>query len=512
VTPDQLAHTLQLYLAEASNGAVVEEGEVLFGLSAAQYSISCERERCLLHLWSDERNIVRHVVDAIEDAKHGSLILTVKRFGQPRPNKLEICRDRDRRTPSAKNTTRSQYARLLERLIRRQSPDWKLDRLSTTMDLERSFSPVYARGLLRKGQSSFAVFGVNHQETQASVDAALTFALLWLDYCREREAGSSLVEGLRVYVPHGRATTLQIRMAHLNHARAKFQLFELDARDETLNEIDTADHGNIETRLLQSPNVAQTRERFAEAIDKVLAAIPNAEVAVPGPAEIVFRLHGLEFAKVRAVNVPGSFQVQHEFVFGSAGYQSHLTEETQADFDRFTSLLKDIRNVDGDRRDPLWRMYPERWLESLVFADVAAVDSRLNATHVYSQVPAFTASDRAMIDILTCTHDGRLAVIELKADEDINLPLQGLDYWARVRWHHARGEFQPHGYFSGVVLSPRPPLLILVAPSMRVHPSTDIILSYFSQDIEWSVVGLDERWREGVKVVFRKRSGKVVVV
>ena len=117
-----------------------------------------------------------------------------------------------------------------------------------------------------------------------------------------------------------------------------------------------------------------------------------------------------------------------------------------------------------------------------------------------------------MIDILTCTHDRRLAVIELKADEDINLPLQGLDYWARVRWHHARGEFQPHGYFSGVVLSPRPPLLILVAPSMRVHPSTDIILSYFSQDIEWSVVGLDERWRDGVKVVFRKRSGKVVVV
>jgi len=153
--------------------------------------------------------------------------------------------------------------------------------------------------------------------------------------------------------------------------------------------------------------------------------------------------------------------------------------------------------VEGDRRDPLWRMYPERWLESLVFKDVAAIDPRLNAAHIYSQVPAFSASDRAMIDILTCTHDGRLAVLELKADEDINLPLQGLDYWARVRWHHARGEFQPHGYFTGVVLSPRPPLLILVAPSMRVHPSTDIILSYFSPQIEWSVVGLDERLARG---------------
>jgi hypothetical protein len=206
------------------------------------------------------------------------------------------------------------------------------------------------------------------------------------------------------------------------------------------------------------------------------------------------------------VNVPGSFQVQEEFVFGAAGYQSHLTAENQADFERFTTLLKDIRTVEGDRRDPLWRMYPERWLESLIFRDVTAIDSRLNSAHVYSQVPAFTAADRAMIDILSCTHDGRLAVLELKADEDINLPLQGLDYWARVRWHHARGEFQPHGYFPGVQLSPKPPLLILVAPSMRVHPSTDIILSYFSPEIEWSMLGLDERWREGVRVVFRKRK------
>jgi hypothetical protein len=295
MTPDLLARSLQEFLAEARNGFVLEDGQILFDLSNAQYSISCERDRCLLHLWSDERNVVRQVVSAEAVTRNGSMQLEVKRFGQPRPNKLEICRDRDRRSPTARNTARSQYARLLERVIRRQSPDWKLDKdkLSTTMDLERSFSPVYARGLLRKGQSSFAVFGVNHQETQASVDAALTFALLWLDACREREAGTSLVEGARIYVPQDKATTLQIRIAHLNHAKAKFQVFELDERDESLNEIDTADHGNIETRLLQSPNAAQTRERFATAIGKITAAVPDAEVAVLGPAEVGFRLHGL---------------------------------------------------------------------------------------------------------------------------------------------------------------------------------------------------------------------------
>jgi hypothetical protein len=31
-----------------------------------------------------------------------------------------------------------------------------------------------------------------------------------------------------------------------------------------------------------------------------------------------------------------------------------------------------------------------------------------------------------MIDVLTVTRGGRLAVLELKADEDIHVPLQGL--------------------------------------------------------------------------------------
>ena len=31
-------------------------------------------------------------------------------------------------------------------------------------------------------------------------------------------------------------------------------------------------------------------------------------------------------------------------------------------------------------------------------------------------------------------------------------------------------------------------------------------MRYFSPEIEWEFVGIDERWREGVKVVFRKRS------
>ena len=508
MTPDLLARSLQEFLAASCSALVVEDGQVLFDLESAQYSISSEKDRCLFHLWSQERNLVRHVLDA--ELEKGILTLTVRRFGQARPIKMEICRDRDRRPPTVQKAARSRYARLLERALRRDMPGWALDkaRLSTSMNLERSFSPVYARGLVRKGRSTFAVMGVNQQETQASVDAALTFGLLWLDACREREAGRCLVEGLRLYVPPKTSATVQIRLAHLNHAAAKFQLFEFDERDESSTQIDLSDHGNIQTRLVRLPDEAQVRSRFSATVSKVLVLAPQAEIAVISPTELSFRLHGLELARVRLANAPGTFQVAEEVIFGPPGYETRLNEETTPAFSEFIRTVVEARSTPGDHRDPLWRMYPERWLESLVFKNVSAVDSSLDPAHVYSQVPAFSASDRAMIDVLTCTRDARLAVLELKADEDIHLPLQGLDYWARVLWHHSRGEFQQYGYFPGLQLSPRPPLLFLVAPSLRVHPATDMVLRYFSPAIEWTLVGVDERWRDGVKVIYRKSAAR----
>jgi hypothetical protein len=44
-------------------------------------------------------------------------------------------------------------------------------------------------------------------------------------------------------------------------------------------------------------------------------------------------------------------------------------------------------------------------------------------------------------------------------------------------------------------------LLFPVAPALHVHPATDTLLRYFAPEI-------DERWREGVIVVFRKRPDR----
>jgi hypothetical protein len=529
VNAEVLTRTLQDFLAEASGAVVLEDGAVAFDLERAKYSISGEYNKCLLHLWSAERNTVRRVLDA--EVKNGTLRLAVQRLGQARPTKMEICRERDRRSPSAKKAARVSYEQKLRRALERHFPGFAIARLTSGVDLEKSFGPIYARGLVQRGQSAFAVLGVNASETQASVDAALTFGILWLDVCRNshvsqqrRDVGhpsSSFVEGLHLFLPPRSSALVRERMANLNQAAAKWRLFEFDERHDAVVEVDCSDRGNVATRLVHATNEAAALERFAEPVEKVRKILPNCEVAVLSAAEIAFRWHGLEFARARwglelphfsqnrgEVGHPCGYWTNQEIVFGVGPEERVLEDRNWALFVELLTAVRDTRHPYGPRQHPLFRMHPERWLESLIAADVSVVDERLEAEELYSQVPAFSASDRAMIDVLTTTHEGRLAVVELKADEDIHLPLQGLDYWARVEWHRARGEFPRFGYFAGWELSAETPLLFLVAPALHVHPATDTLLRYIAPEIEWEFVGIDEHWREGVKVVFRKRGVK----
>jgi hypothetical protein len=503
VSPQVLTRTVQDFLSEAAGAVVLENGAVAFDLAQAKYSISGEYNRCLLHLWSAERNAVRRVLDA--EIKNGTLRLAVQRLGQARPSKLEICRERDHRTPTARRAARAAYEQKLRRTLERNFSDFKITKLTGGVDLEKSFGPVYTRGVIRQGRSAFAVLGVNAQETQASIDAALTFGILWLDVCRRAPAANVLVEGLKLFVPNGSSALVRERMANLNRDAAKWSLFELDERHDALVEIDCSDRGNVATRLVHATNELAARERFKDSITQVHDILPNCEVAVLSAAEIAFRWRGLEFARARLGGIPGSFLSTEEIVFGVGAEERVLEVPNHDEFTRLAHCLRDTRHPYGPRHHPLWRLRPERWLESLVVGDVSVVDDRLESACRYSQVPAFSAADRAMIDVLSTTQTGRLAVVELKADEDIHLPLQGLDYWARVEWHHARGEFPRFGYFEGRELSSEKPLLFLVAPALHIHPSTDTLLRYLSPEIEWEFVGIDERWREGVKVVFRKR-------
>jgi hypothetical protein len=123
-----------------------------------------------------------------------------------------------------------------------------------------------------------------------------------------------------------------------------------------------------------------------------------------------------------------------------------------------------------------------------------------------------------MLDLLTLDRNGRLAVIELKADEDLHLPMQALDYWIRVRTLNADRQpasgggrelsaFERQGYFAGAEVAATPPRLLLAAPALRIHPANEPVLRYLSTQIEWELIALNEHWRQELKVVFRKHSG-----
>ena len=110
---EQLTRELEEYLAGSTDAVVLEDGAVMFDLREARYSLSEQHGKCLLHLWSPERNVVRRVLE-VERAKD-ALRISVLRFGQARPVKLEICRNRDRRPPAAKKMARIEALRKLKR-------------------------------------------------------------------------------------------------------------------------------------------------------------------------------------------------------------------------------------------------------------------------------------------------------------------------------------------------------------------------------------------------------------
>jgi hypothetical protein len=501
VSAEILGKLLECFLADEPHAVAIENGELLFDFSTARYSVTGEG-KCVLHIWSEERNAVRRVIDA--ELKPRLLRLSVLRFGQSQPTILEIYADRDQRSATVLRAIRARYKQVFERILQRESPGYKLEAVSNRADLEHSCSPVYTRGVLRQGQSAFAVLGVSAEETQPSIDAALTFGILWMHRQREQLASRAHVAGLKLFAPSGRSEMLRQRMAHLDRDAAKWQLYELDERAETCVPLDCEDSGNIVTRLMRAVDADAVRTRFAVSIARIRQIAPDAEACIESPTEIIFRLHGLETSRARLVPVAGSFRNAETISFGLWPAEYTLDNSNETVFRDLVKHLSEHRNPNGDRSDPLFRVCPERWLESLITCNVRAIDERLDPRFVYSQVPAFASTDRAMIDVLTCTVDGRLAILELKADEDIHLPLQGLDHWARVLWHQRNGGFLRNGYFAGRELSDVPPLLYLVAPALRTHPATDTLLRYISPQIEWTVVQVDERWRAGVRVVNRK--------
>jgi hypothetical protein len=212
------------------------------------------------------------------------------------------------------------------------------------------------------------------------------------------------------------------------------------------------------------------------------------------------RIAGLEVARIEGQLAPRVY-------FGLEGSVQRLNESSHSDFIDFLSAVRRIRRAGSlDPQHEFYRLQSERWLESLLSQDITRIDPALSPMHVYPQVPAFSGTDRGIIDLLTTTRRGRLAVVELKVHEEINLPLQGLDYWFRVNWLQKRNQFQQFGYFQDCELSAESPLLYLVSPAFRFHSTTEKLLRYFDRNIEVILIGINDSWRKDIKVLFRHQA------
>src|SRR3569833_2656403 len=142
----------------------------------------------------------------------------------------------------------------------------------------------------------------------------------------------------------------------------------------------------------------------------------------------------------------------------------------------------------------------------------------LQSDLVYSQVPTLSSGDRGLLDLLAGDRFGRLCVFELKADEDLHLPMQARDYWIRVRSLNADRQhtpmsdrplcaFEREGYFSGIEVSNKPPRLLLVAPALRINPANLPVLRYFSPEVEWELISVSEHWRNELKIFWGGGGG-----
>jgi hypothetical protein len=338
-----LANTLEEFLSESNSAVVMEDGAVIFDLSRAKYSLSGEGE-CLLHFWSDERNVVRRVLDADQrrdasrDGAENGAAAAVAVGDLPRMRSTDA---------SAKRICRAAYVRVLERMLHKSFPDFTVAQLSASIDLEQSFGPIYARGLLCRGQSAFAVLGVNRRELQGSVDAALTSGILWLDVCRTAHAGRMVVEGLKLFIPAGCSALVRERMAHLNRTAAKWELFEVDERAEELKQIEIGDRGNVSTRQVHCSDDLDIQARFVGPIALVHGTMPEAEIAVLSPVEIAFRCHGLEFARAKLTAAPGEFNSVPELVLGSGSAQRVLDDSNFHQFETLVRSIGEVRHADG---------------------------------------------------------------------------------------------------------------------------------------------------------------------
>jgi len=488
---EELRSSLQDFLVGASI-EIRENGSHITAVSPLSWEVRGEGGKPLLHLWAENCNVTRRVL-AIADHSDTRMALSVERFGRIKPERMEIVRIEFVR--SAKQLSREEFCEQLRRILAEQFPDETVERLTIAADLEHSLSRLYVRGISRRGSHSCAFLAVPPGQLPDAIESSLTFGPLWLQRARQTAASGTL-SALRLILPKGKSAILTHRLAAID-PRVSIQIFELDGLSETLEKVDPCASGNIATWLVPRRESQLLLDRAAAALAPVVALAPSEITAHPSTPdhEVVLRFRGLSFARWSDGQV----------FFDAGGAWEELRKHNEVELKQLLLNLQTFRNpLASQTRHPLYRAHSERWLQSVVQQDITRVDVSLLPELVYDQVFAQAAAQHGILDLLGITRAGRLAILEFKTTEDLDLPLQAADYWSRIRRHQEAGDLARCGYFPGVQLQPAAPLVYLIAPALRFHPSTDVLLEFLRPEMEVVRIGLAESWRRAIRVMLRQ--------
>lgn len=484
-----LRSVVERFVAAAADPAVLDPGEEPLRLAPNQWTLSEWSGRLVLEAWDGNRNLVRKITaikTGINAERRGQLSLLTERF----PKLQGELRIADLAAPSgqdlSRRSSRIAFRDRFRLMLAREFPEWRVDEVSSEPNLEESLSPAFVRAFLRWGSAGIAVMAA--PPDCADCASAVTFGLIWLDHVRRREKRLT-VDRLLLYTPAGRDAEVAYRAGLINPTRVSCRLYVYDERDRAA-EVDFADAGNVESTLPPcrrpaAPNAAPFEMPGLDGVERVEQSDGSCS----------FRVRGLEFAR-----------------WTPAGLKCGVGRKRAATVETAISLARELARVRSDapenRGAPLYTECPEGWLESQVRADPQSIDASLLPAPLYGQAPVFGAADRGVVDILGVEHTGRLVVVELKASADLQLPFQALDYWLRVRKHLMAGDFERLGYFPGIRLLRESPRILLVAPALEFHSTSEGLLSYLSPHIEVTRVGLAAGWRSELRVMFRLRGAE----
>jgi hypothetical protein len=497
-----LQQEVETFIRSLAHPVVVEDEVELFDLTSASWRLSVQFEKVLFEAWNPARNLARRVEEVAY--RDGDRLGIFVRKPHARETSVLEFRELHPKLRKGRDTGRSAFRQEFVAMLKQEIQGWHLENISNRSDREHSFSTWYTRGLARQGRTGCAFIGLSKDEAPAAADAALAFGLIWLDWLRGRSE-RTMVPRLRIYLPREGVELNAHRAAAINHRAVQLELYEWNGGGERPARVGLATAGDVATRLVpHRPNealIGRHRELLRGLLGDTVGRLTMMTDA--SGKSVSVRVAGLEIARIEGDLSP-------KIYFGLEGSVRRLDESSRDDFRDYISRVLDRRDATSeDTSDEFYRLQSEHWLESLLVKDITRIDPALSPEFVYPQVPAFSRTDRGVIDILTATRDGRLAVIELKLEEQITLPFQALDYWLRVETLRQQAKFQDYGYFPGMTLADAPPLLYLVVPAFRFHSTTSRMLRYLDSSITVMQIGINDQWRQGIKVLFRRelRSG-----